>query len=757
MSDQNPRSIAAMSAYQRHDLLFRHSGDYVLLMSDPQGVIVEWNASAERVLGWTAEQAIGRYADLFFTPQDKAQGRAQLEMELAARDGVAVDERWHLKKDGSHFWALGQLVALRQEGGPVLGYAKILRDRTQERLVSERLRLTQEVGGIGGFELFPLDGVLLVSPQFCRLWGLPEQQTVPLDRLLSQVHDDDRGLLTTDRVTLPDDALRYIEYRIRRADTGEERWLARRGERIDVDTPQGARYLGLCYDITERKRMAASLADSEARFRSITHSIEQMVWASDGHGVSDFYNERWYLYTGHREGADTADAWIEAVHPGDRQRALDAWRQSVDSGEPYRLEYRLRSAAGEYRWFLARAQPLRDEQGRVIRWFGSSTDIQDIVAAREVLAMSREELRREVVERTVERDRLWQLTHDLMIISQVDGSILAVNTACTEALGWELGEWSGRNVLDLVHVDDRGLAQADMARLKRGLDTTHIELRMLHRDGGHRLIGWTAVSAAGQVYAVGRDVTALRHTEEQLRQAQKMEAVGQLTGGIAHDFNNLLTGIIGSLDMLQRLIEAGRVERLERYLSAATTSAQRAAALTQRLLAFSRRQALDLQPTDVNQLVASLEDLLQRTLTGNIRLDIQLASGLGRALTDANQLENAVLNLVINARDAMPEGGVIRLSTSETWIEAPSPPSEMALPAGPYLRICVADTGTGMTDEVRARAFDPFFTTKPPGQGTGLGLAMTYGYARQSNGSVDIVSRPGHGSEVCLTLPRYPG
>lgn len=757
MSADKTPAIGALSTLERHHLLFRHTGDYAIVMLDLEGTIIDWNPAAERVLGWTAAEAIGCYANLFFTLQDKTQERAREEMRLAARDGIAVDERWHVKRDGSHFWALGELMALRLDSGELYGYAKILRDRTQERLTSERLRLTQEVGGIGSFELFPRDGVLLVSPQFCRLWGLPEQPSVPLDQLLAQVHEEDRGTLRTDQVSLPDDALRYIEYRIRRADTGEERWLARRGDRIHVDIPQGARYIGLCYDITERKRMKASLAESEARFRSITHSIEQMVWAASADGVPDFYNERWSLYTGYQESDDKGDAWIEALHPDDRQHAVELWQRCVDSAEPYRLEYRLRNAAGEYRWFLARAQPLHDEQGKVIRWFGSSTDIQDIVEARDVLAMAREDLRREVVERTVERDRLWQLTHDLMLISQLDGTILAANTACTDALGWAPHEWVGSNVVNRVHAEDRPLAMDEMQRLGQGLDTAHIELRMLHRDGGYRLIGWTAVSAAGQVYSVGRDVTTLRHTEEQLRQAQKMEAVGQLTGGIAHDFNNLLTGIIGSLDMLQRRLQSGRTDRLERYLVAATTSAQRAAALTQRLLAFSRRQALDLQPTDVNQLVASLEDLLRRTLSVKIRLDIQLGSGLGRALTDPNQLENALLNLVINARDAMPDGGVIRLSTAEVRLDERDQPHAMTLPAGYYLRICVADTGTGMTEEVRARAFEPFFTTKPAGQGTGLGLAMIYGYAHQSKGCVEMSSRLGVGSQVCLTLPRYPG
>jgi PAS domain S-box-containing protein len=756
MNQRQPVPLGALCAQERHDLVVRNSGDYVMVMTDLDGLIVDWNPSAERVLGWTAQEAIGCYADLFFTPQDKQQHRARLEMDLAARDGLALDERWHIKRDGSFFWALGELMALRQDG-VLIGYSKILRDRTQERLTAERLRLTQEVGGIGVFELFLQEAVLHVSPQFCQIWGLREEELQPIASLLEQVHPDDRHRLITAQTDLPAHALNYVEYRIRRADTGEERWLARKGERVHIEDLQTTRYIGLCYDITDRQRMKASLAESEARFRATIHSIEQMVWSTLPNGQHDFFNERWYAYTGTPVGNHDGVGWTETLYPADRERVLKAWDHCLATGDPYRVEYRLRRADGEFRWFLARAQAVRDAQGSISRWFGTSTDIQEIVTAREVLSMSHDDLMLEVAERTRERDRLWQLTHDLMTVTQVDGHILATNEACTQALGWDQAELVGSPILRLIHPDDLAQAEAEMERLKRGLDTTQIELRMRHRNGRYRLISWTAVSAAEQVYAVGRDITELRHTEDQLRQAQKMEAVGQLTGGIAHDFNNLLTGIIGSLDLMQRRHQAGQFDKLEKYMTAATTSAQRAAALTQRLLAFSRRQTLDMQPTDVNQRIASLEDLLRRTLSENIRLDTHLGSGLGLALTDANQLESALLNLIINARDALPHGGAISISTSAVRLPEPAGQELLDLAPGDYVRICVADTGTGMTDEVRARAFEPFFTTKPIGQGTGLGLSMIYGYVRQSRAGVEITSQVGLGTRVCLTLPRYAG
>ena len=271
------------------------------------------------------------------------------------------------------------------------------------------------------------------------------------------------------------------------------------------------------------------------------------------------------------------------------------------------------------------------------------------------------------------------------------------------------------------------------------------------------------VSDRDRIYAVARDVTAekaaaerLRATEEALLQSQKMEAVGQLTGGIAHDFNNLLTGIVGSLDLLQTRLNQGRTDNVARYINAAMTSANRAAALTHRLLAFARRQPLIPKSVDVNQLVVSLEDLLRRTIGETIDLGIVAADDLWCTLCDPNQLESALLNLAINARDAMPDGGRLIIATSNVRLDSVTADTP-ALSPGDYVCITVTDTGVGMSAEVAARAFDPFFTTKPIGQGTGLGLSMIYGFARQSNGHVTIDSKVGQGTTVRLYLPRQHG
>nr|WP_301294634.1 response regulator [Pseudomonas sp. S3E17] len=249
----------------------------------------------------------------------------------------------------------------------------------------------------------------------------------------------------------------------------------------------------------------------------------------------------------------------------------------------------------------------------------------------------------------------------------------------------------------------------------------------------------------------------LRSNEEALRQSQKMEAVGQLTGGIAHDFNNMLTGIIGSLELLRRRVSRGKLDDLDSLIDLGVTSANRAAGLTHRLLAFSRRQSLDSKPVQINQLVTSMGELLQRSLNESIALDMRLDTQLWTAEADPNQLESALLNLALNARDAMPSGGRLVVETCNRHLDSVFTAAYGTLKPGDYVELSVSDTGCGIPESLMGRVFDPFFTTKPIGQGTGLGLSMIYGFARQSRGHVTLHSEVGKGTTVSLFLPRFVG
>ena len=347
-----------------------------------------------------------------------------------------------------------------------------------------------------------------------------------------------------------------------------------------------------------------------------------------------------------------------------------------------------------------------------------------------------------------------------------DGRMSAVSPAWTRVLGFTEAELLTRPYADFMHPDDVGATMAGLARMGETGKPTRFENRILTASGAWKPIEWTVAPEPDGVnfIAIGRDITAekeaaaeLERAQEALRQAQKMEAVGQLTGGIAHDFNNLLAGIVGSLDLMQTRITQGRTEDIERYAKAAMSSAQRAAALTHRLLAFSRRQPLDPKPVNANQLVASMEDLLRRTIGPLHALEIVTAGGLWTTLCDPNQLESAILNLAINARDAMPDGGKLTIETCNAHLDNAYVAAQRDVMPGQYVCICVTDSGTGMPPDVIARAFEPFFTTKPLGQGTGLGLSMVYGFAKQSEGHLRIYSEVGQGTTIKIYLPRHRG
>ena len=373
-------------------------------------------------------------------------------------------------------------------------------------------------------------------------------------------------------------------------------------------------------------------------------------------------------------------------------------------------------------------------------------------------------LEQQVAERTAERDRVWKNSRDLLVVVGADGIFRAINPAWKTILGHTPEDVVGHSFRDFIWPDDAEVTQNALEQAVGVSDLTNFENRYRHIDGAPRWISWRTSVEGDLVYAYGRDITAERRSrdelaraQEALRQSQKMEAVGQLTGGLAHDFNNLLAGISGSLEVIEALLVQGRLGNIERYIKMAQGSTRRAASLTQRLLAFSRRQTLDPRPTDVNRLVGGMEDLLRRTVGPDVEVEVVGAGGLWLTRVDAPQLENALLNLCLNARDAMaPRGGRLTIETANKWLDERAA-TERELSPGQYVSLCVTDTGTGMEPEVVRRAFDPFFTTKPLGEGTGLGLSMVYGFARQSGGQVRIFSELGRGTTMCIYLPRHLG
>ena len=523
--------------------------------------------------------------------------------------------------------------------------------------------------------------------------------------------------------------------------------------------------------------------DLERLVQMVTDAGVELIDASVGayfHNIMDESGERLHLFTlsGHeredfvRLGRPRATDVLGPIFRNEIIRSHDITRDPRYGGNaPFRG---MPPAHPEVTSYLAvPAVPVVSGQGRVLggllfghprpnRFTARHEDLIVGLAAQAAVAIenarllaavtaANETLERRVAERTAELDRVWTISRDLLVIVDMEGVFRTVSPAFTTILGYPAAEVVGRRYLDFLHPDDIAMTAAVVAAAARGEEIPVLENRYIARDGSVRWISWLSAVDGDLIYGSGRDVTeskrkdeALRQTEEALRQSQKMEAMGQLTGGVAHDFNNLLTPILGGLDLLRR--KSAEDERNLRLIDGAIQSAERARTLVQRLLAFARRQPLQPDAVDLAALMHDMSALLSTTLGPQVRLVIETEAALPPAVADRNQLEMALLNLAVNARDAMPGGGVLTIGMAMR--DAPA-----GLPPGGYICLSVTDTGTGMDAETMARAIEPFFSTKGPGRGSGLGLSMVHGLARQLGGALELESAPGAGTTARLLLP----
>jgi len=859
--------VAAEQAIRASDNVGRQildsAVDYAIIAIDRAGKVTRWNEGARRIMGWSETEMRGEDLARIFTPEDRAEGRPALEMRRALETGGASDERWHLRRSGERFWASGELTPLFDQGHAPVGFVKVLRDRTEQhragealRKSEERLRRAQEAGGVGVFSMDLATRVVSGSVKFFSLYGLEAREQASEADIAALVLPEDWRDISRQRNFNQEAAALKVEYRIRRASDGDLRWIARQAEYERDADGRPLRLVGVVQDVTEQRLARREAEESAAQFLTLAQSLPNHVWTGRPDGRLDWFNERIYEYTGTGPGSFDERGWAASVHPEDLAGLLERWQRSLASGEIFEAEIRLQRHDGAYRWHLARALPIRDEERRIVRWIGTNTDIhlrklaeaqttrdldriwalsQEIMltcdftgvidavnpSATRLLGWSEDEmigrtiaefLHPEDLRRTAEeiaklargmmahgfenryrtkdgkfrlldwtavpdgnrihavarditreretaeeRERIWSSTNDLMGTVGRDGLLRSVNPAWNRLLGYTEDEIVAQPFAALVAPEDRAQLGAAIARLARGEPVHDLEHSLRHKDGSHSLIAWSAEPVGAVSYIVGRNVTEQRAAEEALRQSQKMEAVGQLTGGIAHDFNNLLQGITGSLSVIQKRIAHGRLGELDRFIAGAMTSASRAAALTHRLLAFSRRQPLDPRAVRANPLVQSMEDLLRRTLGERIDLQLALDGDAWPTMCDPNQLESAILNLVINARDAMPDGGRLTIETGCVELDGAQAGALRDGRPGQYVLISVTDTGTGMSADTIDRAFEPFFTTKPIGQGTGLGLSMIYGFVRQSGGFVTIDSGLGIGTKVRIYLPAHHG
>ncbi|KAB1073083.1 PAS domain S-box protein [Methylobacterium planeticum] len=802
------REVAAQRAVQASEIhyraIFESAVDYAIIVMDLDGQVTNWNAGATRILGWTPDAVRGKGADVIFTSEDRAAGIPAQEMHSALTEGRGVDERWHLRKGGERFWANGEMMALREDGGEAIGFVKILRDRTGERETlrsleesRERYRLATRATNDAIWDWNLATNHILWNEALGEAYGHAPEGVEPTgDWWLAQIHPDDRARVGASIHAVIDGTgtAWTDEYRFRRAD-GSYAEVLDRGHVIRDGDGRPCRMIGAMLDLTRMRTAEAALRASEERFRTILETVEaafaivEVRFDAEDRPVDYRFLEANPAFE-RQAGVNLRGKWVTEFAPDLERFWFETYGHVAKTGEPATFES---YAKAFERWFDVRAVRVGDPADRQIAILFSDVtarrDAEERLRASEALARDNvERVQLALAAGAIIGTWHWDLPTDRF----------AVDEGFARAFG--LDPTLGRDGIPLaqivatVHPDDQaGLAAAITAAIARGGAYAH-QYRVRRADGRYYWIeangrvdrgpdgnpssfpgvlidveerraveaerdrATMALRALNETLEqrVAERTADLMQAEEKLRQSQKMEAVGQLTGGLAHDFNNLLAGISGALELMGTRIAQGRVKDIDKYMVAAQGASKRAAALTHRLLAFSRRQTLDPRPTNVNALVDGMADLIQRTVGPGIPVETVGAAGLWPALVDPSQLENALLNLCINARDAMPEGGRITVETANRWMDREAARTH-DMPEGQYLSLCVTDTGTGMPPEVIARVFEPFFTTKPIGQGTGLGLSMIYGFARQSGGQVRIYSEVGQGTTVCLYLPRHHG
>jgi PAS domain S-box-containing protein len=957
---QIPSSSAPVNdlARRQAQLILDSAIDYAIVGLDLNGVITSWNIGAERIMGWTAAEAIGRPVDLFFTPEDVTDRIPVAEMSAAVRHGRGLDERWHLRKDGSRFWANGEMMPLRAEQGGLEGYVKILRDRTEQHVAAAALTESEDryrtlYDSIDeGFCLIEVrcdDAARPIDYRFVEVNAAFERQTGLTDaagswmREIAPDHEQywydifSKVALTgvSTRFALPAQALdgRWYEVFAYRVGAPAERLVAILFSDMTERRTQEAR---LKASEEHLRALNATLRGSERNLRLLLDSISEGFYAVDRDGLTTTCNAAFLRMMGfadpkavigrklhdiiHHSHADGrpyqaeqcpiyvaaqtgTPAYVEEelffpiagpplwvtyratpiLQDGEQQGAICTFQDIGDR----RSRERQRRAAEERRAALlqlgdalrnmddadAMAAAAAETVGRTLlidaaglgridasgetlvidrdwtapdaarlagvhsmRQYGSFID--DLLADRTVvigdvgsdartsghagdfaairvsalvnapivergrlsaifcavsnsprvwtqeevdfieqvgertrtaierrraeadLRLLADTLQQQVAARTQERDRVWQVSHDLLGVADADGIWLSVNPAWTKTLGWPAEAVLGRKSEWMEHPDDRARTRAELARLAGGGHVSAaFENRFRTRGDSYRDLSWSAVPVDGLLYCVARDITeqkereaALLKAEEQLRQSQKVEAVGQLTGGVAHDFNNLLTVIRGSVDLLRRpdLPE----EKRARYIAAISDTADRATKLTSQLLAFARRQALRAEVFDVSENIAAIRDMLGSLTGSRVAITVDVPPGAHRIKADRSQFDTALVNIAVNARDAMGGEGALTISVRE--VDAiPAVRSHPVVP-GQFVAIAITDTGSGIPAGQIDRIFEPFYTTKGVGHGTGLGLSQVFGFAKQSSGDVIVDSVAGAGATFTLYLPKAP-
>jgi two-component system cell cycle sensor histidine kinase/response regulator CckA len=724
-----------------------------IITTDIGRLITGWNAGAEEIYGWPAPEVLGRCAwDLLKTEAPLPQSEID---DILQRTGHWDGELVQTRRDGQRVVVESRQVLVADANGAD-GVLQVNRDITERKRFEGALKESEE-----WFRLLFEEG-----PVAAAIVG-PDLTFHNVNRAFSEMLGyGDRELQGKNiaDVTHPDDVDSSIEC-ARRLSAGqipryelEKRYISKTGEYIwghltvaAIRDPNGriVSHLGIIENITGRKRAQMELQRSEEHFRFLADSIPHLVWAASPDGSVEYHNARALEYMGAPSEALAGSGWINYIHPDDAERMSKLWRAAVAGGREHRAEIRIRRASdGAWRWHLARTMPQRDSQGRIVRWFGTATDIDDLRAAEAALRDSEERYR-----------LLTESVPEIIFTAMPNIGNEYCNRRWYEYTGLTLEQTTGKGWLQVVHPEDRERARAEWLEATRTGRNFEIEYRLRRSDGVYRWFRGHAQpvrDAAGNVvkwFGICVDIDDQKRQEESLRQTQKLESIGLLASGIAHDFNNLLAVIIGNASLILPHLREDDAQRLESVIRAGEKGSE----LTRQLLAYAGRGRLIVEDMDVSAEMRGIVDLMRFSVPKKVELRFALAGDLPAIKADRSQVQQVAMNLIINGAEAIGDNnaGVVTLRTGlrhlgaveaglcTQGVEKPSP--------GDYVCIEVTDSGSGMDTATKARIFDPFFSTKFLGRG--LGLSAVSGIVRSNGGFIEVDSAPGKGSVFRIYLP----
>ncbi|VTS04480.1 PAS domain S-box protein [Tuwongella immobilis] len=707
------------------------------------------NSAVQQTHGYHPDELIGTPLSKLDTPGTYHQANDRLEQML--QGNLIQFEAEHRAKNGSIVPMEIRARLIRWEGRTaILGIDRDIRGRKQQEteLIRSRelLNATGRLAQVGGWSYDLRFQRLELTEQMYQLYEYPSNIELTVERVLSAFSAEDRAKIQQDfSQALNKGTLVRGEYRFRTA-RGNQRWISILGY-IETEAGVPIRLAGTVQDVTRQHDTDRALRASEERLQLALDSGRMGMFDWDIVTNTVFWSRAHFElfdYPLEMSSSLSFEHWFSRVHPEDQPRVFKEMESSRIERRRLQIEYRILLPDGRIRWCVSSGRYHANADGTLVRLTGV---IQDTTQRKEAeLALQQAHERYRLLADTIE---------DMVYRVDETGEVLYISPSCERLLGFRPAELLGRSMLEWVHSDDHAALLAAVGQALGG-KTVRLELRFRRANGDdvsvesvHTL--YRDQSGVATVLVCSRDISQRQRLESQVRQSQKLEAIGQLAGGVAHDFNNLLTVVNGCAELLLDMLEPNHPAfALAREIQ---QSGMRGAALTQKLLAFSRQQMVKVVVFDPNSVIADMLTMLRRLVGEQIQLRTPLGTSIARIRGDVSQFEQMILNLVVNARDAMQAGGVLSIETGMIEWESDSPQRPTALSPGLYFQLQVRDNGSGMSPEVQSRIFEPFFTTKAPGKGTGLGLAMVYGFVRQANGEILVESKVGQGTTFSIYWP----